>query len=250
MRLGIGLTRGIELTGRKEPRRRFDAGPPVPAGLPQRSEACKAKRAVLPAGRMRLDTWVYRRSRPRSGGRHRDLRHSYRKMARVTGLEPATSGVTGRRSNQLSYTPAKGMRRISQRRAQVKARCIRRHFARRQRLKLARRERPAAHFLAGEDVHGVRRQRFCCAHQRWADAHPARVSGEDGDHRRVGETARHARRGRPIRPPRSRRSTCGAAPPHCRAGRPGARRPSWRRRRRTGIGRRWGPPPCRNRTVR
>ena len=27
-----------------------------------------------------------------------------RAMARVTGLEPATSGVTGRRSNQLSYT--------------------------------------------------------------------------------------------------------------------------------------------------
>ena len=25
-------------------------------------------------------------------------------MARVTGLEPATSGVTGQRSNQLSYT--------------------------------------------------------------------------------------------------------------------------------------------------
>ena len=30
-------------------------------------------------------------------------------MAGVTGLEPAASGVTGRRSNQLSYTPfAKG----------------------------------------------------------------------------------------------------------------------------------------------
>ena len=28
------------------------------------------------------------------------------KMARVTGLEPAASGVTGRRSNQLSYTRA------------------------------------------------------------------------------------------------------------------------------------------------
>ena len=27
-----------------------------------------------------------------------------RPLARVTGLEPATSGVTGRRSNQLSYT--------------------------------------------------------------------------------------------------------------------------------------------------
>ena len=27
------------------------------------------------------------------------------KLAGVTGLEPAASGVTGRRSNQLSYTP-------------------------------------------------------------------------------------------------------------------------------------------------
>jgi hypothetical protein len=29
-------------------------------------------------------------------------------MARMTGLEPATSGVTGRHSNQLSYIPACG----------------------------------------------------------------------------------------------------------------------------------------------
>ena len=30
-------------------------------------------------------------------------------MAGVTGLEPAASGVTGQRSNQLSYTPIYGM---------------------------------------------------------------------------------------------------------------------------------------------
>lgn|GEM_PF-6173618 len=30
----------------------------------------------------------------------------FQEVARVTGLEPATSGVTGRHSNQLSYTRA------------------------------------------------------------------------------------------------------------------------------------------------
>jgi hypothetical protein len=33
---------------------------------------------------------------------------SHKKMAGVAGLEPVTSAVTGQRSNQLSYTPAKG----------------------------------------------------------------------------------------------------------------------------------------------
>ncbi len=33
------------------------------------------------------------------------IRSSHRELARVTGLEPAASGVTGRRSNQLSYIP-------------------------------------------------------------------------------------------------------------------------------------------------
>ena len=36
-------------------------------------------------------------------------------MAGVTGLEPATSGLTGQRSNQLSYTPKMGIRRSGQR---------------------------------------------------------------------------------------------------------------------------------------
>jgi hypothetical protein len=34
-----------------------------------------------------------------------------KKMAGVTGLEPAASGVTGRRSNRLSYTPIPGLAR-------------------------------------------------------------------------------------------------------------------------------------------
>ena len=52
-------------------------------------------------------------------------------MAGVTGLEPAASGVTGQRSNQLSYTPIRWIgdpssgRGVWQGSAPVKARVVR-----------------------------------------------------------------------------------------------------------------------------
>jgi hypothetical protein len=41
-------------------------------------------------------------------------------MAGVAGLEPVTSAVTGQRSNQLSYTPARGKSKIKNVPARVK----------------------------------------------------------------------------------------------------------------------------------
>src|SRR5271156_4889284 len=43
--------------------------------------------------------------RPRSASARRGRISRPQSMAGATGLEPATSGVTGRRSNQLSYAP-------------------------------------------------------------------------------------------------------------------------------------------------
>ena len=60
----------------------------------------RCKRAALPA---ELSTQFTFKSRQRHLFRPNPGRVG-EKMARVTGLEPATSGVTGRHSNQLSYT--------------------------------------------------------------------------------------------------------------------------------------------------
>src|SRR5712691_4476305 len=50
----------------------------------------------------------------------------FARLAGATGLEPAASGVTGRRSNQLSYAPAGNGADLRPARRQVKERSARR----------------------------------------------------------------------------------------------------------------------------
>ena len=69
----------------------FADGPAAPC--------CAGRRACVP--------WI-RCEQQKSAAKPR-LITTHIRVARVTGLEPATSGVTGRRSNQLSYTPKTGI---------------------------------------------------------------------------------------------------------------------------------------------
>ncbi len=60
-------------------------------------------------GRFASDDIVIRsrqvRTEPRFSTDEKGIGEEWRGLAGVTGLEPAASGVTGQRSNQLSYTP-------------------------------------------------------------------------------------------------------------------------------------------------
>jgi hypothetical protein len=62
----------------------------------------------------------YPQPAPSAIGTDGDIGLGEMSLARVTVLEPATSGVTGRRSNQLSYTRSDRAQRVGRRRECVK----------------------------------------------------------------------------------------------------------------------------------
>jgi hypothetical protein len=67
-----------------------------------------------------LDLNVTGNSRAGDQSASMQLLHGRRPLARETGLEPATSGVTGRRSNQLSYSRFGGREALGRQPACVK----------------------------------------------------------------------------------------------------------------------------------
>ena len=64
----------------------------------------KALRVQLESNPYRRKPWVF----------NENVRKRLKGLAGTTGLEPATSDVTGRRSNQLNYVPAMVSREIFQ----------------------------------------------------------------------------------------------------------------------------------------
>ena len=110
-------------------------------------------------------------------------------MARETGLEPATSGVTGRRSNQLSYSPVRGR---PDRPAASKSSAARRDRAccsARSESDVAKTPARASPPASARGCVGL--QRFRRVRRHRVDAHLPRVAGDNATSRRVGEAARH-----------------------------------------------------------
>ena len=80
-----------------------DTDPHRPGALWSDGSSVRVFIRFIPRGRLEQR----RRSLGWSSSRTADLTNSLQIRTGATGLEPATSGVTGRRSNQLNYAPAR-----------------------------------------------------------------------------------------------------------------------------------------------